>query len=701
MNIFRILAAILLLHSAVVAEDIAKLLPPVIIDEFNPDVTDASRKNSVPTPGGRIIIRTPVDFQQLHAVLNTGQPEQVVINLMTDSLVEQDPETLEPYPELAWYWREADIIKLEGGEIEVGRVIDRTAEAITFLPSAWRSTFLKGDVASHQQSSLQLTPDRGGLLLTGRIQEGTHTITIDGGFGAHDLAPRIIQVKDLATYSVRYGKTSQVRPFIKMNSEFEFFLRDQVTWHDGKPFTAEDVKFSYDVLINPHIEAQKLRASFEDVESCTITENGKAVRFRYRKPYFRALSIVGGTEKGSTGGNSYFLPKHLFDATQFGGDPKAFGEFFNAHPFRQSPTYTGPYKLERWKQKDSLTLSKNSGYWKNKLPDGYMPRWNNKMPYLNKISWTIYGDVGATLKDLQSGKLDADLDVEPSTWGQTDSNTESFKKVIVRAERIGYNYTYIGWNMANPMFSDRNVRRALAMLIPADDIAANLHQGTAKRVSGPFFSQSPAYDRTVPLIPYDPAGAKRLLARAGWLDRDGDGILEKKIDGKEFPFEFTYAIHNAREYHQKMADIVKESIQQARIKMDINKTEWAIYMKSVRDKKFEAVRFAWGAELDPDPFPIWHSSQIEGGGDNFLSYKNSRVDEICELIREEMNPAKRWELGREMHRIVAEDQPQCFLFRVDENYFINRNIRGIRFYPSSYTVDFTEWYWLEPPKARQ
>jgi peptide/nickel transport system substrate-binding protein len=239
------------------------------------------------------------------------------------------------------------------------------------------------------------------------------------------------------------------------------------------------------------------------------------------------------------------------------------------------------------------------------------------------------------------------------------------------------------------------------MLIPRDRIANDIHQGLAVPVSGPFYSKGPGYDQTIKPVEYDLEGAKRLLRRNGWLDRDGDGVIEKEIDGVTVPFAFGYSIHNARDYHQKIADIIKESVEQAGISMTIRKSDWTIFSETVRNKDFDAVRFAWGASLDPDPYQIWHSSQAENKGDNFVSYRNNRVDEICVAIRETFDPIKRWDLAREMHAIVAEEQPYAFLFGFNETYFYNRGIRGVKLYPSQYPVDWTEWWWADEARRNE
>jgi peptide/nickel transport system substrate-binding protein len=684
-------ALALLAQPALANNPLLEFLPKVVQDEFNPDVTAADRAAGIAgVRGGRLRLRNPVDFGDLNALTATGQPERVVINHMADSLVDRDPETLEYYPEQAWHWLEADRIKLVGAEPMNGRIVARDETTITFAPGAWRRIHALSDVAAHnaEQGWVELSAERGGARHRGTVTVLQHTVVIDEAATTGTLT---IPLSEIDNYTITLGDTRETLPWIKPSCVYEFHIRPGVTWHDGRPFTARDVEFSFRMLMNPAADTQAVRSLFEDVESCAVVADGAAVRFVIRQPYFQVLSAIAG--EGSVSGNAWVVPRHVFDPDRFGGDEQALAQAFNAHPFRTSPIYTGPYRLKEWKQGESLTLIRNAGYWKNRLPEGSQPRWNTAQPYLDEITWTIYKEAAASTRDLMSGKLDADLDVEPQTWILPETKSPEFLARMVRTERVGFLFTYIGWNMRNPIFQDPEVRRALAMLIPREEIAAKVHYGVAFPTDGPFYFRGPGYDTTIEPIRHDPRRAMQILARAGWRDRDGDGIREKEINGTMVPLRFEYAIHNARDYHQKIADIIKENLEAAGIQVSISRTEWAIFLKKIREKSFDAVRLAWGTAIDPDPFAIFHSSQIENDGNNFVSYRNPEVDALCVRLRREMDPAKRWEIAREIHRIIHRDQPLCFLFGFKETYFVSRGLRGVRLYANTYPVNYTEWWW--------
>lgn len=675
---------------------ISKYLDPSKLDEYNEDVK--AGKKGTPKAGGRLRIRQPADYQDFHPILSTGQPERVVINHLSDGLVDLDVDTYEYYPEIAQWWRETDVVKKKGAEQQFGRVTAQTEDSVTFVPDAWIYTYSRYDIETVDAAGgkIVLKAALGGATINGTVTDYLPTtIKIDTATDPALAAKAItIPMAEIDTWEDSASGTAKQRPFVKPHCAFEFYIRDGVTWHDGQPFTADDVVFTIKTILNPDVDAAHVRNYYQDITQYEAFDGGKAVRMVYAKPYYTAISFLGFIN-----GSSYLLPKHVFKPENFGGDEAGFAKAFNEHPYRRQPLGTGPFKFKEWKQGQTATVVRNENYWKNKLPQGALANWTVGQPYMDSITWYIINDKTAATQTLLKQEVDADLDVEPDTWVQESTNSAEFKAIMTRAKRLGFLYTYIGWNMQREIFKDKEVRKALAMLIPRDKISKEVLHDLALPVSGPFYLKGPGYDSEVKPVEYNPAQAKRILGRAGWLDRNGDGVLEKEINGQKVDFAFDYMIHNARDYHQKIADIIKESVEQAKIRVTITKMDWSIFADKVRDKQFDAVRFAWGTDLDPDPYQIWHSSQSVGRGDNFVSYKNDRVDQICLAIREEFDPQKRWELAREMHRIVAEDQPYCFLTGFEETYFINRKIQGVKLYASQYPTNFAEWYWAGDPPA--
>jgi peptide/nickel transport system substrate-binding protein len=305
-------------------------------------------------------------------------------------------------------------------------------------------------------------------------------------------------------------------------------------------------------------------------------------------------------------------------------------------------------------------------------------------PFLDRIRWIIINNKAAALKALRAGEVDADFDVEPSTWAESETNAPEFLADFVRARFLQPLYTYIGWNQdrkgvgpERQFFADARVRQAMTLLIPRGQILSEIHHGLGEVVTGPFFKYGPYADQEIEADPANLRRAQLLLDAAGWIDHDGDGVRDR--DGVRF--EFDYVIHNMRDYHQKIADIVKESVERAGVRMNIRKLDWAVFVDTVQDQQFDAVRFAWGEPncIATDPFQIWHSSQAGGRGSNYISFKNDAADQIILSARRELDIVRRQRLLRRFHRLLHREQPYTFLFNFYSLYFYARRFRNVRF----------------------
>ncbi len=697
-RIFSVFAMVFPVAAALAQSDITDYIEPAVVDEFNLGVSDDERTNAQPQRGGTLRVRTPADVGDFNPVLQNSAFDREVSLTMFETVATMDDETQEYYPSLAWSWETADLLKLKDGEVQAGIALEHgneedPASTVVFVPNARVHTFTKSDVEelSVDEGTLTLREQWGGNTYTGKIEEGHHVYRVNT---AHDPVLQEnalrITIADLDTWKDRRGSDEFFRPFIKKGCALWFHIRPGVTWHDGHPFTGEDYLFAYDTLMNVDVEAQGLRSFIEDVTMAELQNDGSTVHFRARRPYFKQFEAVAGI--------IIPLPKHVFEPEKFGGDTKAFADAFNEHPFSRKPIGTGPYKFAKWEPGTRTIVERYDDYWASKRPAGTVPLWRPEQPYMDRISYEVIIEKSVSLKELEKGSVDVDPDVEPAQFNLAQTNTDDFVSRFVRAKYFHMLYTYIGINNARPIFQDRETRRALAMLIPRERINRDILNGMSIPITGPAWSRGPSYDKSVPQMEFDPRAAKRMLRRAGWLDRDGDGVIEKEINGEVVPFEIEYLIHTARDYHQKIADIIKEEIEQAGIKLTIRKLEFNVFAEKARDKEFDMIRFAWGQQVDPDFAQIWHSRQIANKGDNFVSFSNVRADELIDGIREEFDPAKRWEMGREIHRILADEQPVIFLEGFYAPVFYDARLRGVTFKPSQYPIRYYEWWWADPKK---
>ena len=651
------------------------------LDEFNSDVTDEERSHPRPRRGGTLVVRMPGDVTTLNPLLQTWLQEQIVDSYITEtpeSLIHRDAESLEYMPKMAEYWWVRDYVhKRDGTRIE-GVITHQSTQSVTILPGVSLWTFLRKDIVS-SDTKRGLITTRFGHNLQGRLTLYENTVEINE---TSNTVPITVAVDQLSTWTDEAQTPPKVRPSIKPRCLYLYKLRRGIQWHDGTPATMEDAKCWFDTMRNLRVDCAQIRNYYLDVEKMEVLDP-MTVRFTYQKPYFQALDWTGAVG---------FLPRHILQPERFRDDPEGYAKSFNEHrmgqPGKGQFVGLGPYRLDHWTAGQEIVLVRNDNYWACKAD---LPYWDRERPYLDKIVFRIIQEATPALREMENGNVDADFDIDPATWVLPATNSPQFTSRYVRANFVTPSYTYIGWNEARFMFQDPMVRRALTLLLPREKILKEMHYGLGTLTAGPFFIGSPCADPTVKPLPYDPAEAKRLLRKAGWIDRTGNGILDK--DGKKFEFE--YLIHTARPYHAQVADIVKQSLAQAGIQMNIRKIDVTVFSKTVTDHNFDAVRFAWTDIIDGDPYQIWHSSQSKNRGSNYTSYSNPRVDELLVRGRETFDPIKRWEMYREVYRIICEDQPFTFLFNLDDLAFYNKKFHGVKFYRPIPNYDLTEWYVAE------
>jgi peptide/nickel transport system substrate-binding protein len=244
-------------------------------------------------------------------------------------------------------------------------------------------------------------------------------------------------------------------------------------------------------------------------------------------------------------------------------------------------------------------------------------------------------------------------------------------------------YSFIGWNNDHPIFRDKRVRQAMTYFTDRKQIAKTILFGLGEVVDGPIFFFRPEYDKTLYSYPYDPDKALKLLKEAGWADTDGDGILDKVIDGKRVPFRFEFKVPSASQTGKSILLVLQEELRRHGIMASVRELDWTIFLDDTKNHRFDAATLAWSMPAsEPDEYQVWHSSQAANKGSNFISYKNARVDKILEEYRREFDPKKRIELYREFQHILNEEQPYTFLFARKSVTAVQRRFHGVKVYPA-------------------
>ncbi len=441
-----------------------------------------------------------------------------------------------------------------------------------------------------------------------------------------------------------------------------FYLFENATFSDGKPVTAEDVVFSFDLASNPEIDAPVIRSYIADNVASWRAVDTHTVEFTLTKPYFLSLEVCG---------QHWILPRHVY------GDYPP--NVYNTE-IRDVLVGSGPWKLERWDKGTQIVLTRNENYWGPKTP-------------LNRQTIRYINSDLAELQEFWAGNADL---IEPSSEQYTQY--KSSQEIDGRnAEAFEYDsplggYSYIGYNHRRPVFADRRVRQAMTMLIDRWELIDTLRNGIGQVVSGPFYYGADQYNIDIDPWPYDPDAARALLAEAGWEDTDGDGVIDKDLDGDGIrdPFQFTFLMPSGSVITERLQRYVLDQCNEAGIKVQLDELEWSVFEKRLTERDFEVVCLSWTGSPESDPFQIWHSSQAENRGSNYIGYRNDEVDRLIEEGRSTLDYNARMEIWHEVHRLIHEDQPYTFLFSRPTVVFIDKRFRNVKRHP--FRLYASEWY---------
>lgn len=431
-----------------------------------------------------------------------------------------------------------------------------------------------------------------------------------------------------------------------------FYLRKGVRWHDGVPFTAEDVRFTFETILDPKIGCPYI-SGFTDIKAIRVIDP-HTVRFEYKQPYAPALLKLG----------MGIIPKHLFENEK---------DIRNS-PYARAPVGTGPYRFAKWKTHQYIVLEANPDYFEH-------------APGIKRYVFRVIPDQAVEFLELVSGGVDS-MQLTPYQF-RYRSDAPEFSKRINKFRYLASAYTYIGYNLEEPLLKDKKVRQALSYAINQKEIIDAALLGLGEICTGPFRKQSVHYDGSVPPYGYDPEKAKRLLREAGWEDHDKDGILEKK-DGTEFRLRII--TNQGNQTREDVATIVQRQWASVGVKTDIQVVAWAAFLDQFIDKKrFQAVILGWILSVDPDGYSIWHSDSMKEGGLNFVSYSNAEVDKLIEEGRREFDLERRKEIYHQIHRHIAEDAPYTFLFFTYATPAVNKRFKGIEPAPAGIAHNFIDW----------
>lgn len=367
-------------------------------------------------------------------------------------------------------------------------------------------------------------------------------------------------------------------------------LRSGVTWHDGSPFTAADVKFTWQSIMNYKNNIVS-REGYEKIKTID-TPDQYTVVVRFKEYYGNYLSLF-----------HTILPKHILENDSD----------INKSAFNRAPVGTGPFKLKEWRLAEAVLVEANPNYFRGK-------------PKLDSILYKVIPDNNIMLAQLKNGELDLVSNVAFSQIDQVKS-LDGMQTVITPSMV----WEHLDFNLDNPLFQDVQVRQAISLGIDKPALIANVLKNVGVPAVGDQSPLSWAYNPALKPEARDVNAARALLVQGGWTLGD-DGIFAK--DKTRLAFMITFPGGNKP--RETVASVIAQQLKDIGIAVEIRAVEPKDFFEKVLKKRdFQMAMYAWVADVDPDNVGFWHSKQIPGPtnayeGKNYPGWRNAEVDALTE-----------------------------------------------------------------------
>ena len=434
-------------------------------------------------------------------------------------------------------------------------------------------------------------------------------------------------------------------------------LRDDITWSDGEPLTADDYVFTYDMYMSDK-NTPLTRYPYEDYVTSIEAKDPTTVVITFNKPFAAWLTSLfyGGV-----------LPKHVLQPV-FEAD----GTIDQAEWNRNPTVGVGPFVLSEWETGSHLAFTAN-------------PNWINP-PKLEQIFVRIVPDDAAQEAAIIAG----DADIGAFLSSDQIEKIEAGGKVKVVAVTSGYNEAWflnVNPETAHPAMQDVNVRKAIALATDRFTIVKDLLVEEINPVNVTFWDGTAPYQTdTLKPYPYDPEEAKKLLDAAGWVDSNGDGIREK--DGVELKLRY---VTTTRELRKNVQAVVEQQWKQVGIGAELVNYSSDVFWNGYNDGGpqaqglYEIAQFSsvQDAYPDPDASSGWTCDQITSAdnpeGGNNQGYCNPEIDKLMAEQATTLDPVKRKELYNQIEQILYDDYVYIGMWSDPDLWSVSSRLKGVKF----------------------
>ncbi len=451
------------------------------------------------------------------------------------------------------------------------------------------------------------------------------------------------------TFTLHRGVHWQ-RPLLAEQAEFAWM-------REAHELTADDFLFVIQLINDPKVDCGALRSFYEDLDHAEAPDP-YTLRLIWKKKVYTSLSASLGLAP---------LPRHVYGRNRDGTPIPAdqLGVLFNKHWFdaERGVCGVGPFMLSEFVPDKVMRFRRNPDYWTTPPQHNEGIEWNLEVRK-DDAQLVAYKNGQASSYVLQPLTFKSEIiDHKESRFAAIDPA----KPHAGRSGELGWEktkrfaFSYIGWNCRRPLFSDQRVRQAMSYAFPKERLIRDVFMGLGTPILSDVHPDNANYNHALKPYTFDPAKAAALLAEAGWKDSDGDGLLDKQINGTKVDFRFEVRYYaNSPEWDNSLA-IYRSTLKPLGIELTPKPYEWKELIRVYEDRDFDAVVGTWGMDWDTDFYQLWNSTQIDTpNGSNHCGFANPRVDQLSVELRETFEADKRATIINEVQAIIHEAQPYTF-----------------------------------------
>jgi peptide/nickel transport system substrate-binding protein len=446
----------------------------------------------------------------------------------------------------------------------------------------------------------------------------------------------------------------------------EFTLHPEARWQDGVPVTAADVEFTFDVYRDSAVGAIAL-ARLHRITNVTATDE-RTVVVRFSQPYAEQFfDAVYHTR---------IIPKHLLDSV-----PR---ERLTSHPFGREPIGNGPYRFVRWNVGESVELAADSTFFLGR-------------PGIRRIVWQASGDPATGFTRLLADEADVMDNLGSPTNVQRARDADHLRVVEYRSSA----YAYVSFNFwdpddlstPHPLFGDRDVRRALTMALDREAIVRAVFGDLAAVPPGPISQALWVWRDDLAQLPFDSTEARRLFASRGWVDSDGDGVLDR--EGR--PFEFELLVPNSSTPRLRASQIMQDQLRRIGVAVRIAEMDFIPFVDAGPTRQWDAWFGAYGNEISPASIhEAWSTSAFQAW--NHGRYSNPAFDDVVRSAMNALDLPAAEQLWHRALNIIVNDAPAIWVYSPVGTTGVHARFENVTVRPDQWYSSIWQW---RVPASRQ